>query len=294
MSVSFAGVDCPARLTHGRFVGRAKPTDYAGATGRIDLPRVARLGVRYRLQPKIDGMYCEVRTDADGAVADLRSRAGHAFGPVAAGDLVGTPIGIPHALLVGELEAGTAWAERPGSRRRVHLFDALRLDGRPLTAEPQYARRRALLEAVGQAESEVSRDRYGRAREADTGRYNARCIDRLPVVPERLPGRADAAWADWVADEGHEGLVVVAADAPVGARSAKRKCKQVEHLDCTVLEMESRVVRVGLGGIPPFILGRGRHQLRRGDVVEVAHEGFYPSGQPRFARIRRVRYDLAV
>jgi hypothetical protein len=30
-----------------------------------------------------------------------------------------------------------------------------------------------------------------------------------------------------------------------------------------------------------------------GDVVELTHEGFHDGGQPRFARVARVRADLA-
>ena len=32
--------------------------------------------------------------------------------------------------------------------------------------------------------------------------------------------------------------------------------------------------------------------MRYGDIVDIAHNGFYNTGEPRFARVVRKRFDL--
>jgi hypothetical protein len=116
----------------------------------------------------------------------------------------------------------------------------------------------------------------------------------VPAI-EQLPlGQAPALWERARAGE-LEGLVLVNLRARLGARGSKIKLKPVSILDATV-------VRVDRGGCVAYLAGEDRCvalgrragvDAQVGDVVEVVHEGRYSSGELKFARLVRVRPDLA-
>lgn len=274
---------------------------YAGARGRIDLARASRLS-RHVLQPKVDGIYAHLSTGDDGRITAIATRGGQLL---AGADLAHYQ-GIrwhPHSLIIAELELQTEAGIRARERRGwavVHAFDALRVAGRDVSREPYSQRRDALLRAQVALEL-ASEDRPthelddGRTRDRRSGRY-ARPIPRgwrrLSIVPQLSAHLADLAWADWVDGDWVEGLVLVAPDAPIGARSAKRKVKRTRTIDCVVAASRARTAvlwwpqrgiafTVGSSAPPP-----------KGVWVEVAYDGFYESGAPRFPRIRRIRRDL--
>jgi ATP-dependent DNA ligase len=283
---------------------RRRGTDYAGATGRTPLERVRELGAGWAIQPKVDGAYARVHLDGRGRVVNVFSRAGRLFPVEQWADLRGALVGAPHAELVGELEAHTEagnTAARARGHRAVHLFDVIH-DGRRRLVDRPYRERYAALcwmqaEAASRAESGRWQDEDQGVRDRVTGRWSrealgAAAIARAPVVPQLGPGAADRAWADWVADAGGEGLVVVNLEAPLGARGAKRKVKARETLDCRVIAADRKAAIVAAGPLRFVVSARRDRPLAAGDVVEVAHEGFYSSGVPRFARILRARPDL--
>lgn len=281
---------------------RARPVDYAGATGKLRLERVAKLGPRYVVQAKSDGSYARVHLDGQGRIARLFSRAAREFPRELVADLVGQRVGSPHAELVGELEVWTERANRIAAgrgHRMLHLFDAIRVDGRYLASEPYRARRDALLrcrDAAAGAEPKLMPGHGGRARSRAKG-YIVRNVAEgaaiAPVLEQRTAGAADAAWADWVTGGEAEGLVVVDLEAPLG--KGKRKVKATETIDCRVVRAGDQLLQLEYGGHLFIVSARAEadRQIAAGDVVEVAVDGWYEAAMtPKFARLVRRRPDL--
>lgn len=123
-----------------------------------------------------------------------------------------------------------------------------------------------------------------------------RDLRRFPVVPlARGAGAGRGLWADFVERQGGEGVVAVRLDAPVAARGGKRKIKATDTLDCVVLEASERHARLSYGGRSFVVSAKGKTRPAPGQVVEVAHDGWYERGAtPRFARILRVRPELGL
>lgn len=290
-------------------MARQKPVDYAGAAGRTTLEKAAQLGPRFVLQPKHDGALARVHLDGRGRIDRVFQRSGREFGPELVGHLKGALVGRPDSVLVGELEAYSERSTRAAATRGwrlLHLFDCIR-DGREYLARAPYEARRAALCSM-RDEAEASgrglpwaEDELGRAHSLATGRYvEAVPTDwRLtPIVEQRPAQHAQAAWADWVAAVGGEGLVAVALDAPVGARGAKRKIKATDTLDCRVVRNGGEgVIAVEYGGtvFPVSARARGDAAIAVGDVVEVATDGWWETAVrplPKNPRLVRRRVDL--
>ena len=283
---------------------------YVGATRLVSPEAGLSLTAAWAWQPKLDGCYAVARLDSAGRIASVTSRTGREL-PEGA-DLLGLLAGQPDSVVVGELEAhteaGASAAARQGYRR-LHLFDALRADGVDLSALPYVERWGALhrmqsvLEGDGAARVESwHHDGYGRPH-GPSGRFCRRVpvdLRRLPIVPLlRSPSDARQPWRQ-VEAGALEGLVAVRLDAPAGRRDSKRKIKLTDTLDCRVVAVSPRVVRVAARGgstqrawrdRPTFAVGASG--LRVGQVVEVAHHGYYATGEPRFPRVVRERTDLA-
>lgn len=256
---------------------------------------------RWAWQPKIDGCYADVALDGAGRIASVTSRTGLAL-PQAA-DLIGILAGAPDSRLAGELEAhteaGNAAAAARGWRA-LHLFDCIRFDGRDVSGE-SYAvryghlhRGQSLVESDGLARDlSLTRDRAGDVHDVATGRYSARPprdLRRLPIVPlARGASAAADLWRSHVETGGGEGLVAVRLDAPAGRRGSKHKIKATDTLDCVVVRADARAAEVRTFG-RRFVVGTTTAP-RVGQVIEVAHDGYYASGAPRFPRVVRARAD---
>lgn len=290
---------------------------YAGPARLLTPSAGLALGRGWAWQPKLDGCYAEARTDADGRLASVVSRTGREL-PEAA-DLLGILAGPPLSVLVGELDAHTEAGIAATARRgfaNLHLFDCLALAGADLRARPYVERWGALhraqsaVEGDGSGRLETWRDdaagdalTLGRPRCPTTGRRVARVprdLRRLPIVP-LLRSEADARelWRD-VEAGALEGLVAVRLDAKAGARGAKVKIKVTDTLDCRVVAADRGAIRVATRSgtthrawrdRPTFVVGTA-NPPPIGAVVEVAHHGYYRSGEPRFARVIRERKDL--
>lgn len=283
-------------------MARNKPVDYAGAVGKLELGAAARLGDRFVVQPKSDGSYARVHLDGAGRIARLFSRAGREFPRELVADLVGQRVGSAGAELVGELEVWTERANRIAAGRGcrlLHLFDAIRVDGRYLAASP-YRERRAALERCRAAAAGASPSWEPGPRGAGRSRRRGVFVRAVaegaaiaPLLEQRTASQAEAAWADWVAGGEAEGLVVVDLEAPLG--KGKRKVKAHEDIDCTVVYAGDRVLRCEYGG-RVFTIAAGAAEDRRikvGDVVEVRVESWYEThATPKFARLVRRRPDL--
>lgn len=108
-------------------------------------------------------------------------------------------------------------------------------------------------------------------------------------------------WRTYVEQSGGEGLVAVDLTAPAGRRGAKLKIKATDTADCRVLAVSPGLLRLAAPRTSPagwrgesLVVGYSRAaSLAPGAIVEVAHDGCYRSGLPRFARVVRVRTDLA-
>lgn len=285
-------------------VTRRLALDYAGARGRLELAQVLELGAGFAVQEKRDGAYARVHLDARGRISSLFSRSGQPFPAAQWADLRGAMVGAPHAELVGELdahtEAGVAAAARDGLR--VHLFDVIHDGRRRLVDQPYRERYRALLSmqlaAACRAEDSWWRDEDHGTRDRATGRWSRQALGPggvalAPPLELHRPAAARQLWERALAGE-LEGLVVVALDAPLGARRAKRKVKPRETLDARVVAVDQRAAIVEAGRVRFVVSARSSEdrELAPGAVVEVAHEGWYASGVPRFARILRTRSDL--
>ena len=247
---------------------------YCGATARVTLRDALALGSGWAAQPKKDGVFCTVHLDAEGRIDRLLSRTGRVLPPVYTHDLVGLHAGPGHAVLAGELEAETEAGRAAVAARGyplVHLFDYLHDGARSLATEPQRVRRDALHRM--QAACEVGA--------------------RLPIVPQYSVAQVGRWYAEAL-DAGDEVLVLVHTGAPVGARACKLKLKRLDTLDGVVGSVDARCLWVSCPSVAePFAVSlRKSVDTVMGAIVEVAHEGFYASGVPRFPRVVRRRYDL--
>ena len=286
---------------------RFRPTDYAGAVGRLDIDRALRLGSRFVAQPKHDGMYVHLHLDRTGRIERVLSRTGAVVPRRQVSHLLGAFAGWPGSVLVGELEAhterGNAAAEARGYRV-VHLFDAIRAEnGRYIGREPYAARRDALFRMQSEVvnlDSGLPWVKSGglRGRQKSSGKY-CRAVPtdwRLTPITDQVPvARAGELWEKAVAGEG-EGVVIVALDAPIGKRGAKRKVKPLETIDAVCLQSDptGHVLRV-LGSESLVVVGpRQPVPVSVGGVFELAYEGAYGSGSLRHARILRSRTDVPV
>lgn len=274
----------------------ATTTDYAGASGRLTLERLGELGAGYYLQPKVDGQYVRVTLDGRGRIANVFARSGRPVDRRLWLDIC-DPIGEPWSELVGELEAHTEAGNRAAAARGwrcIHLFDLVRAGRSYVAGEPYRVRRDLLCRmhyALADRPRELAwRDRYRDAR----GRFLESAPhgpERTPIVPQYTLGRADELWAQ--VDTGElEGMVAVAQEAPLGRRRSKLKIKPTDTLDAVVLQASRRRATVTWAG-QVFTVGTAGKQLRAGDVVAIAHNGFYESGcTPRFPRVERLRTDM--
>ncbi len=121
-----------------------------------------------------------------------------------------------------------------------------------------------------------------------------RDLRRVPVVPMvRTAAQAEQLWSDFVLRDGGEGIVAVSLNAPAGSRNAKRKVKLTDTIEAVVLRNQGGgVVALRRGNQEFLVSARGKVQPQPGQVVEVAHDGFYEKDfTPRFARMVRVRED---
>jgi hypothetical protein len=285
-----------------------KLLDYAGASSRLAPDRGLALPAnRWAWQPKLDGVYARATTDAAGRIVELRHRSGAVIPLADCDGLPGLATGLPNATLHGELEAGTECGRRSAALRGypvLHLFDISLAAGRSLARLPYLDRYQALHRWQADVEElgRIARgdwwevDATGRAHDPSTGRYCRavpRDLRRLPIVElARGVGAGQRLWREHVDREGGEGLVAVRLDATLGQRDSKRKIKATDTLDCVVVEVRGRVARVAYAG-RAFSLRVGASPLRVGEVVEVAHDGWYESSTtPRFARLVRRRPDL--
>lgn len=276
-----------------------------GARGRTTLEATARLGPRWAVQPKLDGVVVRVRLDAQGRCAGLLSRGGANLGAGPGRSLMGARLGWSNSVLIGELEAWTERSIRAVRTRGytlLHLFDIERAEGGRFVGRDTYRARRDLLwrmqsEIVNLAgEVPWVRDAEGDAHSRLTGRYvEGHPTDwRLaPIVPQVPTARIDEAWGRWGPDSDGEGLVVVDLDAPLGGRRSKLKIKATDELDCTVVSVGRTAVRLEWRGHLFAVSKRGDMSLTVGEIVSVAHEGWQEkSVRPRFARLVRRRPDL--
>lgn len=255
---------------------------YCGAKGRIDPGQLSTLGSSWVVQPKHDGVYAELRTDSAGNIACVLSRTGKPLShslPAPA---------IANAVLVGELEAMTERSQDAVARRghqRLHLFDALAVGGRQL--EGSYSERRDELQRAVAAAELRTLDASGRVHD-DEGRFSAKTWRYYSVVEQVTARYWERLYAD-VMSAGGEGIVAV----NTRARCTKRKHKPVDHESMTVVRCDAKTVElVRWGQRRGIVVSKGRHNPRPGDMVDVAVEGWYRSGLPRFARIVRVRGEL--
>lgn len=280
--------------------------DYTGAGARLDPARGLALDAdRWVWQPKVDGVYARVSLDRRGRIANVLARTGAALRE--ARDLIGILAGPPDSVLHGELEAHTEAGNRAAIARgwrALHVFDATRFAGRDVTATPYGERHALIVNAQAELVNAGLRnpwvvDDQGDAHDPRTGRYTKpipRDVRRLPIVAiTRGAAAAAQLWRDHVELGGGEGLVAVRLDAPARARGAKRKIKATDTLDCRVVACAGGAARLEYGGQIFTVSARGRWaQLEPGAIVEVAADGWYERGvTPRFARITRLRADLA-
>lgn len=289
--------------------------DYAGAKGRTSISAVLRLGPRWVVQEKRDGAYAHVHLDSRGRIERILSRSAQEFRRDLVGDLLGCLVGAPHAVLVGELEAHTEAGTRAAAAagfRSVHLFDIVRAGDLYLGREPYRARQDWLLRSQEWAERNgpglpYTVDALGHAHDRQSGRWCTPIpLDhrRTPLVASRAPAHAGELWERALVGD-LEGLVAVNLDAPLGRRGAKVKCKPTSTIDATVISSDGHAASLLYAGVRFVVSARAKGLvLRPGQVVEVAHDGWYEAGgriagksygelgQPRFARIVRRRPDL--
>lgn len=286
--------------------------DYSGPSRTLPPERAARLDARrWAWQPKLDGVFVRLSTDRAGRISSLLYRSGEHVRPTDADGLVGLAIGLPDAVLHGELEAQTERGIAARSARgwaAFHLFDAARVYGRPVTALPYSERYGWLHRWQSAAEcGDLPRcdwwteDVTGRAHDA-TGRFVRpvpRDLRRLPIVPlHRGPGAFDEIWSQ-VETGALEGVVSVNLESHLGVRSAKIRTKPLQTLDCVVVSIGARRTAATL----VYVDGSSRREFSCsftskaaqsadvGDIVEVAYEQIDRRG-PRHARVVRVRSDL--
>jgi ATP-dependent DNA ligase len=275
---------------------RRSSAPYAGATKRITLKDAAGLGSRFAVQPKKDGIYVRVYLDGRGRVAKLFMRNGREVLPHLTTHLMGALVGNPHAELVGELEAMTDKGEAAARHgpRLVHLFDCTHDGSRSLVRAP-YSERRAALWTMQSAVQNYRPDDDHRPK--PYRRYRDPVLPGwklTPIVPQVPIDQACRAWEEWVVgpDEGDEGLVIVALDAPVGRGASKMRIKQSETIDAVVVQVARTILVCRYRG-SLFSVYRGKHHAEVGEAVEVRCDGYYETGVlPRFPAIVRVRREL--
>lgn len=273
---------------------------YAGATKLVTLAEARKLGLRWVLQEKKDGEYARVTLNSQGRVDRVFSRKDRELGNEVLAGIRGAFLGRPHAELVGELEAHTeagnaAFAKR--GHRLLHLFDCLHDGERSLTGAPYGLRRDALCRMQAEVvnygkELPWFRDQNKDAHERKTGRYASQKPKDwrvAPILPQAPLAQLDALWEEIVKDGDGEGLVAVNLDARVGAPASKLKIKPYETLDCEVVQVaRTMIVCSWVGNL--FSVGRGKHEVAEGDIVEIRHAGWYQgSATPRFPALVRVR-----
>jgi hypothetical protein len=276
---------------------------YAGARSLVSLADALEIGGNVAFEPKIDGVYSRVYSDAGGAIARIHVRSGAVAPPKWTAGLIGLPIGLPSAVLHGEIEASTEAGERVAAARgwrALHVFDVSSIGRVDLEARPYRERYDALRQwQDGTYVADWWRvDDQGDAHGPD-GRYVRpvpQDLRRLPIVP-MVRGRA-AAEALWhqVETGQLEGMVVVRLDSAMGKRGAKRKVKPADTIDAVVVDAGGGAAVLAWRGYTFAVQASGAaaRGLRAGDVVEVKHNGWYERKvEPRFARIVRVRTDLA-
>jgi hypothetical protein len=271
------------------------PTHYTGATKRVTLAEARQFGSRWVVQPKIDGQFVRLYLDGRGRVAKVFARSGAEVHRGLLDGILGAHLGRP---LEAHTEAGNAAAARRG-QRMVHLFDCLHDGVRSLVRAPYRDRRDALWRLQSEVvnygqEAPWLRDEEGRAHDRSTGRYTyARLTDWrvAPIVPQAPLAALESEWERVKATD-LEGLVLVNLDAPAGAPASKLKLKPLETIDATVLSVSRTTVTCAWNGCP-FMVGRGRHIVDPGEIVEVRHAGWYGGAAvPRFPALVRVRRDL--
>lgn len=265
--------------------------------GTILSPDLARKldSRKWAYQPKMDGGYATVTTDSNGAILTAISRSGR---PWALHDLEGIRT-IPSAVLCCEIERHTEASAQAVLRRGwdlLHIFDAISLGDRDLTPATYAERYQAIVRAIAETEIAQAERLYAPGRHrAESGRYTHGApldVRRTPLVP-MLRGEAgfDEMWSTYVEREQGEGLVAVRLDAKAGVRAAKRKVKTTDTVSARLTPGNGRgTAHVHIYG-RRVIVGMPQN-ARYGDVVDIAHNGFYNTGEPRFARVVRKRFDL--
>lgn len=266
--------------------------------GSLISPDLARQldSKKWAYQPKIDGGYATVTTDANGAILSAVSRSGR---PWTLGDLEQVRT-IPSAVLCCEIERHTeaaVVAVRNRGFELLHIFDALSLGGRALVAETYADRYQAIMRAIAEREAQQGEWVYAAGnRRTEAGRFtHAAPVDvrRTPLVP-MLRGASgfDEMWSTYVERQQGEGLVAVNLTAKAGSKLAKRKVKTTDTVSAKLSPGNG-------GGKTAHVYIYGQRvtvcmpaNMRYGDIVDIAHNGFYNTGEPRFARVVRKRFDL--
>lgn len=300
--------------------------DYAGAGARLEVEKALALDPRrWAYMPKLDGCYAKITTDGAGRIADLVARSGASLAAQAP-DLIGIATGLPDAALAAELEAHTEAAARARATRGyalAHVFDITRWRGCDVGGEPFEARYALLhrwqtlaeLDGVARAPAMTPDTRtFTWAMPTDGATAPAprerrwhppgtmraggppRDLRRLPIVPlHRGRAAAEQLWRA-VARDGLEGMVAVRLDAPLRTPNSKRKVKKTDTLDALVVDAGGGAAVLTWRGHIFTVSARSKvgATLARGDVVELAHDGFHEGVRvaPRFARIIRRRDDL--
>lgn len=277
---------------------------YAGARGRATLLQAAQSAGAV-VVPKIDGSYATVSFGATGALSAIVTRGGQFLPKNLARDYAGIRW-IPDSVLVCEAEVWSELGNKVAARRGHRVlwcFDAIRVAGQDVSRESYQQRRDWIMRAeswlVGEDLDKLPTDKRGMAHDT-AGRYArqaARCWRRIRVVPSMPAKLAERAWADWceqdALDAPVEGICVAKLGGKLGGRGAVRKVRRFEFADLPVVQVtRTQVIALYAGG--PITLGRGRHEVQVGDVVEVKHAGEYQAARvPRFVSIVRVRHDLS-
>jgi len=272
---------------------------YAGAKGRIDIMKALSLNPKkYRVQEKKDGMYVSVLTNKKGEIKQILSRTGRSLDH----DFRGVKIFNGQAEFHGELEGHTERGNQDAIERGyalIHLFD--------ITMDAPYRDRLDALHR-GQAEianpdnikwfgernpnAKVRRDLRGCLRDVNNNKFVSNVpmdFRRFPIVQTSGIQTVSDLWDQAQADQ-IEGAVICNMDAMMGQRGGKRKLKPEDNMDCLVLSAGTKTALVKTFGCEFLVSCIGK-KLIPNDVVEVRYNGWYKSGQPRFPRIVRKRFD---
>ncbi len=276
-------------------------TPYAGP--RKKARREECLGYEIRgwwAEEKADGCYVELHVGFDGRytrIVELVYRSGATVGRAAGCDLLGQRVNLAAGTVIaGELmvrtPAAARWQAEHGGVTGMVAFDLLaegehhakeaaraawpcatmeRWPARDWTTAPMVWRRARLEQLVAELDGPAAR----KIHLVEQRRYNLR-----PFFDE-------------VVDRGGEGLVLKDPGAPVG--EGMRKLKRHDTIDARVVQRipGEGVVTLDWGG-RQFTVSSPSFTTHTGDVVEVAHMGFYDAETwtPRHARIVGIREDL--